>query len=616
MNEQLRWVLELVNRVSGPARAIQESIKNVTASAQKLKEASAQASGGVSSLSSSFGGLSRGVAVGNLAANAISSIARAAWEASKSFAAATLEAASFKENTLIGLKVLLKSAPAAREVYAEAERFAAITPFATQDVIKLYQQLITSGFSIEKNAKGISEVSALAETIGNAAAANGMSPEHIAGITKAIGDIKAKGKLSAQELLQLSNWGVGRMPIYEQLAKSLGKKVEDIPKMLEQGKIDGTDGINAIVSAIGGNYGGLMKEASQTLSGLWSTIKSRPFEMLADMADSDSFKQIKNFMNVLGQALDPASGPGARVKTRLLGFVNNIFGSMFGPLDQLGPDQIANVIIGIIDSFESAFNTVKKIVGGVVDVVLGYLRKIGDGDAGKGIEKIFDRIMDTVKVITKLIETMAEKIDLVMKTAETIKSLLPSLPGSDEKGGESSWFDYTPGGLLYSWAKGPEEMKELGKLSGQGYAAGIKESTPEVATAVTEMIRTTVAAAQGPQGIDAHSPSRVFAQLGTWSAQGMAQGLYRGAGMVNEAALAMVAAPNYAAAGAALAGSMSGNPSSQAANGKPTVNINEINVVVQGEAGASTEENIKRGALAAVSEAFEEMGWEMGLAPQ
>ena len=52
-----------------------------------------------------------------------------------------------------------------------------------------------------------------------------------------------------------------------------------------------------------------------------------------------------------------------------------------------------------------------------------------------------------------------------------------------------------------------------------------------------------MATAQGPKGADAHSPSRKFAQLGLWSAQGYQEGLEEGTEAAAGAAINLVGTP-------------------------------------------------------------------------
>jgi tape measure domain-containing protein len=602
MNEKLKWVLELVNRVTGPSRQIQESINNVAASAQKLKQASEQASGGVSSLGSSFGGLSRGVAAGQLAANAISSIARAAWEASKSLAMATLEAASFKENTLIGLKVLLKSESQAKAVYAEAESFAAKTPFNTQDVLKLYKTLITSGFSIEKNAKGISEVSALAETIGNAAAANGMSPDVIAGITKAIGDVKMAGKLRGQEMIQFSNWGVGRAPIFEALAKTLGKKVEDIPKLMEAGQIDAATAINAVVTSIGGTYGGLMKETSTTLSGLWSTLASRPFEILSALADTDAFDTLKQLVSSLAELFAPGGEAASSIQGFLRGTIQKLFDVLFGwaknaegkitPASlQAGLKKLAEWFGRIWERATPTIETIKTLAASFVDMITGLQN-------GEGTFANFVNLMTRIgSVISVFVGIQQFIFDLALTVGGFMSFVLEKLMG-------------IPALFLEIWDSVKGAAYNLGTAIWQGMTDGIKSGAGWVKDSVVGLASGAYDGVAGYLGIQ--SPSRLFKELGQYTALGYAGGIDKGAAAVNEAALAMVEAPNFTGAGASFAAGSSGALAGSVSN-KPSVTLN---IVINGSTSPEQMGETKDAVVGMLSEAFEELGWELGLAPQ
>lgn len=107
-------------------------------------------------------------------------------------------------------------------------------------------------------------------SIGDAVAAMGGSGEMVGRLTTAIGQIKAKGKASAEEMLQLTEAGI---PAWEMLAQKVGKSVSETMDAVSDGQIDAATTIDALISGINGRFGGMMEKQSHTFAGLWSTIK-------------------------------------------------------------------------------------------------------------------------------------------------------------------------------------------------------------------------------------------------------------------------------------------------------------------------------------------------------
>ena len=93
----------------------------------------------------------------------------------------------------------------------------------------------------------------------------------------------------------------------------------------------------------------------------------------------------------------------------------------------------------------------------------------------------------------------------------------------------------------------------------------------------------------------------------------MAIGLNAGAATVESAAMNLAAPPDFASAGASFSASAPGNGRGQPGSNRsaPAINIT-INASGSGE-GQIRE--IKRATLEALSEAFQELGWELGIAP-
>ena len=105
--------------------------------------------------------------------------------------------------------------------------------------------------------------------VGDAAAGVGLGAEGINRITLALGQMAAKSKVQAGEMMQLTETGI---PAWKMLADQIGVSVPEAMSMVSKGAIDAATGITALVSGMEQSFGGMMDQQSQTISGTWSTL--------------------------------------------------------------------------------------------------------------------------------------------------------------------------------------------------------------------------------------------------------------------------------------------------------------------------------------------------------
>src|SRR5690606_9670165 len=102
------------------------------------------------------------------------------------------------------------------------------TPFGFVQLQELARSLLAWGFVRH-------EIERMIDPIGNFVAAMGGGSEHMERIVRALGQIRARGKLASQEMLQLTEVGV---PAWAYLAEQLGVTVPRAMEMPTQGMID------------------------------------------------------------------------------------------------------------------------------------------------------------------------------------------------------------------------------------------------------------------------------------------------------------------------------------------------------------------------------------------
>lgn len=215
-----------------------------------------QLSGGLGGLTSSLGavGTAGAVTVGVLAAVAAAAVA---------IGAISVPAAAAKEDMLVTFGVILKGADAAKKLVAQMEALADRTPLETDDIAKAGRTLLAMGYDV-------SEVIPMIETLGDAAVASGKGAEGLTRLALIMGQIRQKGRLQGDELLQLAEAGISPM---KALGEATGKVGKDLQKMIENGMVSSEMAIAAITKSMQQQFKGAMDASSQTFNGKLSSLR-------------------------------------------------------------------------------------------------------------------------------------------------------------------------------------------------------------------------------------------------------------------------------------------------------------------------------------------------------
>jgi tape measure domain-containing protein len=434
------------------------------------------------------------------------------------------DAIAFKEQTLTALRVMTGTEASAQRIFGQALDFAKKTPFGTRDVLGGFTQLLGAGF--KEN-----EVATVFAAIGDAAAASGFDQQVIDRMVVAFAQIKAKGRLMGQEMLQvneaLGRAGVGTTAIYDEMARKLGKTRAEVMKLQEAGQIDSDTAIFSIIKALevksGGAVGNLMAEQSKTLTGLLSTLASAPgdFFMSLDLANLPGFTALKGVVFNLVKLFDTGSVSGKRLQDVVGKLYNTVVGTLFGGLDtSKGLGQMEALALRIADAVEGALPAVRNF--------LALVKGFGSGLLG-GLLKSLERVGGLSRALAggpeaaQLAEDFGRKLgDLASRifgVADAVLFLLQPLVKLAEFLGAGG----TP--LLDPAAAGAQGQS-WGYSLMSGLAGGIWDNLLMPVGAigrVVDAISSTYEAAT-----ETHSPSRLFARYGAWATEGWALGLESG----------------------------------------------------------------------------------------
>ena len=186
------------------------------------------------------------------------------------------------------LDVLTGSAEAGAVAFQKLVKFSAGTPFQLDDLVRANNTLMGFGVSAEDAFRHL-------QSIGDIAAVSGGD---LQGISVAFGQVAAAGRLMGQDLLQLINNGV---PIIDMLSKSMGVAKSEIKDMVSEGAVTFPVLIKAFEEATGagGKFEGGMEKLSQTLGGVFSTLKDN-----LNIAFAELGKEIVNTFDLTNNAND------------------------------------------------------------------------------------------------------------------------------------------------------------------------------------------------------------------------------------------------------------------------------------------------------------------------
>ena len=179
------------------------------------------------------------------------------------FGLASIKMAGDMEQTMVAFTTLLGSAKKAKEFLAEMADFAAHTPFTLIGLQKSSKQLLAFGFE----AKSIIP---MMTNIGDAVGALGGGEVEIARVVRALGQMNAKGKVSAEEMNQLAETGI---PVWKLLAKNIGTDTKGAMAQVTKGTVDAATGISALLKGMADSFGGSMQAQSKTLLGMFSNLQ-------------------------------------------------------------------------------------------------------------------------------------------------------------------------------------------------------------------------------------------------------------------------------------------------------------------------------------------------------
>lgn len=494
-----------------------------------------------------------GATLGGIAAIGAATVAAAAAVAylAFKFGEATVAAAAFAQRSRMALQFLIGHAPVAAVEFDAVRKEAQRLGLDVESTQHSFQKLLAAQFQIGKAKELI--------RMGSDLQAIGATQENVEGVLLAITQIKAKGRLMAQEMLQLQERGISSELVYEALGRRLGKTTEQLKKLQEKGKLGGTVAIESILEAVrvktGVSRAGEAGEmfAATTLTGMFNTLKAG----------------VTNFFIDVGDAVMPG--------------IMTIVGLIRGTIGKItGDPEIGNVGKFLINRFELFVMWVQSNWPTIESVIVGGLRLVGDAirfsveavDFMAAHWNLIKPVLIGVGVIFGVLAVGAAT--LVAGMYLVVAAVLAAI------GAITAAVGYLAGLAVdaYNWGSGLVD----------GFINGVKARLQGAIDTVTGLVNQVKFAITGPGGLAMHSPSEITFMYGENFVQGFIGGLGANDNALMGATASMSTAALRGLGGEVASGSGATSRSLTIAEGAIVVNLSGSSMTPQSVGGAVVDE--------------------------
>lgn len=268
---------------------------------------------------------------------------------------AVKKAADF-ETLQVQLNALTGSTSAGAKAFSNLVKYSAKTPFQLQDLTRANNTLLGFGENTQNAFEHL-------KMLGDVAAITGGD---LQGISVAFGQAAAEGKLMTRDIRQLINQGV---PVIKLLSESMGVAKDRILDLASQGKITFSVLVRAFerATSAGGIFANGTQRLSQTLSGLFSTLKDNISVAMAEIGEAisqtldlhDIIPGLVSYLQIITKKFQQMS---QKSREHIIKVAAALAAS--GPI-ALALGKLAGVISGFIRFFRSRFGIILAIVTGI-----------------------------------------------------------------------------------------------------------------------------------------------------------------------------------------------------------------------------------------------------------
>lgn len=488
MGSGVKWLFELFDKVSPPAKTMAKSLDQVDKVVEKLEKSAKHTEGALKSfghhideankkagkealegLAGKFAALNIGL---GLAEKVVEKVAEIGAELLKDGVAA----ANFGRESKIVFSALLGGAEKGNEAVEYLEEFAAKAGISIDKSRDLVNVLTRGGFE-GKNLNVVMNAAVDVEALS-------LGKVQAQQFAEAFTDIQTRGELSARMLTQFQS--ILGEEGFDKLAKKLGFATHGfhaLQKQLEETPVGARKAEQALLDVVqevsGGKLGATQAKLAKELPGLWTTIGDRIHQTLSRIGESPAWDKLLAIVDKLAAALDPNSASGksfGKSLERVLDGVDDFFSKLSEP----------GAVDGIITKMVQFADSAATVAQAVISITEALAKVIGWWNDVPGPLRSF-----LSNPLTAAPRAVGDWLGGVVGRGGAA-SYDPSLYGHSDKYYES---------LRKNGGEDEDSMMSVGANAGEGLKQGVEQS------------------------LDIHSPSRVMYELGANAGEGLRRGV-------------------------------------------------------------------------------------------
>lgn len=539
-----------LTRLEAAASGTDDAVADVGDAAEEAGEKAEKASGGWTVL--------KGV-MSDLASSAIKAAVSTVVDGAKKMVSAGLEYNQAMEGYVTNFTTMLGgSSEAANGMVGSLQKLASATPLAMSDLAGGAQTLLAFGVASD-------DVSGTLQRLGDISLGNADKMQSLA---RAYGKATAQGKLTGETVQMMID--AGWNPLID-ICDQTGESMEDVQKRMAAGSISAeelTQAVNHATDA-GGKFAGGMEAASKTVAGLTSTLQDNVNAMLGKLMQPVSDAMLSTLLPTAIDAVDQLTmafeDEGIDGFSRVAG---SLIASLSAQLVSYAPQAIpaalafiGALVTGLLLATPDLTGTAIELVGalllGIADqlpgiitaamsALLGIVGKITSPESitlliqaamqlmlalARGLIAAIPQLIDAVPgIITNLVESfyamlpeiIGVGIEIVIALASGLVSnaghIIAAVPRLVET-------------IVRGFLANVKSYWDIGKSIVDGIRKGITEQWQRLKADVSNLFTGLVDWIKKLLGI--HSPSTVFAGIGTNMAKGIGAGWQDTIGDIN-----------------------------------------------------------------------------------
>lgn len=431
-----------------------------------------------------------------VAATAIAAVTVAAGGMALAGGQMLLDAQRYKDTTSAALTFALGTGKAAGEAMADVQRIANLMGTSVDGAMSAFRELGSAGFDPR-------ESKILMQMVADLKAVSGGRDVALNALSDPLQALKRNEVLTVASFKGLEAAGMSQNRVYAELAKNLGVAIadptdtnrvkRDVDRALAQRQLRGQKAVDfwskVNLSALGEKQLGEKAKEFQdtTVTGAIDKVKNRWDSLIKSVNSGPLSERLVAILNRVAEALNPDGAGKGIVET-----LDKIVGMASRAYDGMKP---------LIDAFSSGFG---EGFGSALDDLMEFVNLVGVG--GQSSVSFGNAL--------KWIGTALG--ELAVGTIAVVGGL--------------AWLTST---IVEAVATLPANLRDIGRMTINGLVDGFEAMKGRLSAAVDSIKENVVGRLKSLLSI--HSPSRVMAELGGYTAEGFAVGIERGAPQVASA---------------------------------------------------------------------------------